>query len=229
MLGSRRRTGIEQPHKTFRYRPPPICGVVRNRRAVAKRAAEPRPRRPRSRRKSRPESAPGVPKPRTAAAPRTAEGGTTSTGDRDQAATARAATRPQRRRYTEPPARAAGDRAATRCPGPPSAGKLAHSSGLGSYAPLPASKWHRVIVVRTHEGSRPDAARSPDRCPTPACRGDLKSRPRRADGRGGNQMAPYSRSQILGVAVHAKPVAMRADAALAEAHTSSGSTSWNLV
>jgi hypothetical protein len=39
-------------------------------------------------------------------------------------------------------------------------------------------------------------------------------------GLGGNQMAPYSRSQILGVAVHAKLVAMRADAALAEAHTS---------
>jgi hypothetical protein len=53
----------------------------------------------------------------------------------------RAATRPQRRRHTEPPARAAGDRAAgdraasdraaTRCPRPPPAGKLAHSSGLG--------------------------------------------------------------------------------------------------
>jgi hypothetical protein len=41
--------------------------------------------------------------PRTAAAPRTAEGGTTGTGDRDRAATDRAATRPQRRRQTEPP------------------------------------------------------------------------------------------------------------------------------
>jgi hypothetical protein len=43
----------------------------------------------------------------------------------------RAAARPQRRRQTEPPDQAAGDRAATRCPRPPPAGKLAHSSGLG--------------------------------------------------------------------------------------------------
>jgi hypothetical protein len=53
-----------------------------------------------------PESAPGVPKP--AAAPRT-----TKTADRDRAATDRAAARPQRRRHTEPPARAASDSAAT--------------------------------------------------------------------------------------------------------------------
>jgi hypothetical protein len=95
-------------------------------------------RRPRARRKSRPRIRPRGPPPpeagdrNRAAAPRTAEGGTTPGTEPPPD---RAATRPQRRRPTEPPDRAAGDPAATRCPRPPPAGKLAHSSSLGQTLP----------------------------------------------------------------------------------------------
>jgi hypothetical protein len=66
-----------------RPQPPGLRKKSRSAPAVLARAANPPP-----------ESAPGVPKPRTAAAPRTAEGGTTTgTEHRD-----RAAARPQRRR-----------------------------------------------------------------------------------------------------------------------------------
>jgi hypothetical protein len=92
--------------------PAPSYGVAGNRRAFVKRAAV--HRRPRARRKSRPRIRPRGPPSRPEDRRRRDHA-----GHRD-----RAATRPQRRRQTEPPV-------ATRCPRPPPAEKLAHSSGLG--------------------------------------------------------------------------------------------------
>jgi hypothetical protein len=84
------------------------------------------------------------------------------------------------------------------------------SGGLSSFLSA-GNVW---LPLQGRDGKRCTLARA-----DPTGRGQLE-RTMELIGLGGNQMAPYSRSQILGVAVHAKLVAMRADAALAEAHTS---------